>query len=69
VTEVAGKKGSILRYSGINRILTLVVYYAYHHRGCAKRKVMRRDSDRGSLPERAEPEYEEKEVTSGNFRT
>jgi hypothetical protein len=30
---------------------------------------MKRDSDKGSLPKRAEPEYEEKEVKSGNFRT
>jgi hypothetical protein len=30
---------------------------------------MKRDSDRGGLPERAEPEYEEKEVKSGNFGT
>jgi hypothetical protein len=31
--------------------------------------VVKRDSDEGNLPERAEPEYEEKEVKSGNFRT
>jgi len=30
---------------------------------------MKRGSKRGSLPEIAEPKYEEKEVKSGDFRT
>jgi hypothetical protein len=30
---------------------------------------MKSDPDRGSLSESVEPEYEEKEVKSGNFRS